>query len=130
MPRHWPTIVEAGGALIAAAVVSRALPFRRYISLGARKLGRRGRSGGSEARIVAAIANRVPFRAVCLQQGLAVQWMLRRRGVDAVLHYGVRVATGEAPAAHVWVSVGGEVVSGAPQHLQYAEVARYPAAGA
>lgn len=127
-PRHWGTILEAGAALVAASLATRLLPFRRYIGLGARPLKRRrGLSGVEEARILAAIANRVPFRAVCLQRGLALQWMLRRRGVDAVLHYGVQMKPeGEEIAAHVWVSVDGEVLLGAPQHLLYTEVAHYP----
>jgi hypothetical protein len=54
--------------------------------------------------------------------------MLRRRGIDAVLHYGVRIPRdGEKIAAHVWVSVDDEVLLGASQHQDYTEVARYPA---
>ena len=52
----------------------------------------------------------MPFRAVCLQQALACQIMLRRRGVEARLHYGV--AIGERLEAHVWVSVGNRIVIG------------------
>jgi hypothetical protein len=130
-PRNWGTIMEAGAALAAASAVTRLLPFDRYIQMGARPVAtlRQGRNGQMESRIVDALANRLPLRAVCLQRGLALQWMLRRRGVDAVLHYGIRLPGTEPElTAHVWVSVGGEVVLGAPQHQAFAEVACYPAA--
>jgi hypothetical protein len=53
--------------------------------------------------------------------------MLRRRGVNAVLHYGIQLKkTGEELEAHVWVSADGEVLLGAPLHERYTEVARYP----
>ena len=127
--RHWGTIVEAGLALAAASAATRLLPFKRYIGLGARPLDRAKPIGGNEtSQIMDAIGRRVPFRAVCLQRGIALQWMLRRRGIDAILHYGVRIPRDdEKIAAHVWVSVDAEVLLGAPQHQDYTEVARYPA---
>ena len=126
--RHWGTIAEAGVALAAASVLTRLLPFHRYIGLGARSLqARAGAEPRDTARIMDAIARRVPFRAVCLQKGLALQWMLRRRGVNAVLHYGIQLKkTGEELEAHVWVSADGKVLLGAPLHERYTEVARYP----
>ena len=128
-PRHWGTVAEAAAALAAAALATRLLSFDRTIRIGARSLSTpREGDGKIESRIVDALANRAPFRAVCLQRGLALQWLLRRRGVDAVLHYGIRLDPGDGPQAHVWVSVGDEVVNGAPQHLHYTQVARYPAA--
>lgn len=127
-PRHWGTIVEASLALATASIVTRVLPFHRYIGLGARVLRSSGSSAqASTALIVDALADRVPFRAVCLQRGIALQWMLRRRGIDAILHYGIELPKDEgALSAHVWVSVDGDVVIGAPQHLRCTEVARYP----
>lgn len=128
-PRHWGTIAEAGIALAAASALTRLLPFHRFISLGARPLPARGREADATiARIVDALADRIPFRAVCLQRGIALQWMLRRRGVDAVLHYGIELPGDETElSAHVWVSVDEKVVIGAPQHQRCTEVARYPA---
>ncbi len=126
--RHWGTIVEAGLALAAASAATRLLPFKRYIRLGARPLVRAGPTTEYEtSRIMDALGRRAPFRAVCLQRGIALQWMLRRRGIDAILHYGVQMPREAAKiTAHVWVSVDGRVLLGAPQHEQYTEVARYP----
>src|SRR5262245_50464479 len=33
-------------------------------------------------------ARRVPWHAMCFEQGLAAQFMLRRRGIPSVLYYG------------------------------------------
>ncbi|UUR08406.1 lasso peptide biosynthesis B2 protein [Sphingomonas glaciei] len=130
--RHWGTLVEASLALAAASAATRLLPFKRYIGLGARPLPAKKVMATPEiGRIVDALGRRLPFRAVCLQQGIALQWMLRRRGVEAILHYGVQLPkpSGEI-RAHVWVSVGGQVLIGAPQHADYTEVAHYPAGSA
>lgn len=127
-PRDLPILLEAGAALAAASLVTRLLPFRRYIALGSRRMaGRSAKDGERESWLVDRLAERVPFRAVCLQRGLALQWMLRRRNIDAVLHYGVR-KTGEQLDAHVWVSVEGRIVIGSPVPDEFREVARYPAA--
>lgn len=127
-PRHWGTIAEASLLLAAVSLATRLLPFRRYIGFGARHVAiRRPLRRPETARIVDALGRRLPFRAVCLQQGIALQWMLRRRGVDAILHYGVLLPKGGGEIlAHVWVSVDNQVLLGAPQHRNYAEVARYP----
>ena len=126
--RYWGTIAEAGAALAVASAATRLLPFKRYITLGALPLREKRRLSEPErARIVDALGRRLPFRAVCLQQGIALQWMLRRRGVDAILHYGIQLPTnGDDMLAHVWVSVEGDVLLGSPQHKEFAEVARYP----
>lgn len=129
--RHWGLIAEAGIALTVAAAATKLLPFRRYIALGSRPLGRQNHANRQPtAPIVKALADRAPFRAVCLQRGLALQWLLRRRGIDAMLHYGIKLGADADMEAHVWVSHDGDVLIGAPQHQDYTEVARYPAKSA
>ena len=50
------------------------------------------------------------FRPQCLVRSLAMQRMLRRRGIDSSeLRIGVRMEEG-ALAAHAWVEVGGAVI--------------------
>lgn len=58
------------------------------------------------------IANRVakaaafyPGRALCLEQSLALLFLLRRRGIDAQLRFGVRP---HRFIAHAWIEVAGE----------------------
>lgn len=54
------------------------------------------------ARLVAIAANHGLYRATCLRQSLALWWLLRRRGIPAELHIGVRKQQGELQA-HAWV---------------------------
>jgi hypothetical protein len=71
-------------------------------------------------------ARNVPWRAMCIQEGLALQRMLRRRGIDARLHYGIaKDQTGELQA-HVWVAAGGSVVIGGSEAPRFKCVATYP----
>lgn len=78
---------------------------------------------------VARMAARVPFRALCLQQSIAVQRMLRRRGVASAIVFGLRPAGGagrDDDLAHAWVTVRGSTVSGLIEDLEsYTVLARY-----
>ena len=68
--------------------------------------------------VVAVTAKAMPFRAVCLQQVLAVRRMLNRRGVRATVYLGLkrdsdeRAAAGALDTAHAWVKTGDRVVNG------------------
>jgi hypothetical protein len=79
----------------------------------------------SVAWAVRAGARRVPFRAKCFEQGLAAWWMLRRRGVNATLHYGAR-RENENLVAHVWVTAGDRGVIGCENKDAFAELIRFP----
>ena len=48
-------------------------------------------------KVVPKVAAAVPFRAVCLQQAMAAQWMLHRRGVRCRLLFGTQRAPADAP---------------------------------
>lgn len=74
--------------------------------------------------VTARVAGFMPFRALCLQQALAVRRMLRRRSIPATVYLGVaRASAGqlrEADAtdiAHAWVSAGDTVISGGDADL-------------
>ena len=73
--------------------------------------------------IVARAAGRLPWRPTCLRQALAVQRMLRRRGIPAQLHLGVTSPT-EAEA-HAWVTVAGEAVVGGAGVERYVPLAAF-----
>lgn len=57
------------------------------------------------ARVEQAVARRLPFQSNCLDQSLALWWMLRRRGVAADMHIGGRKEAANFEA-HAWVEVG------------------------
>src|ERR1700675_539132 len=69
-------------------------------------------------------ARHVPFNAVCLPQAMAARIMLRRRGVDSVLHFGARIGRDnigqdkigqDRPIdAHAWLDAAGVEVTGYP----------------
>ncbi len=78
---------------------------------------------------VNACANRVPWRAVCFQRGLAAQMMLRRRGWAAVLNYGIRRDDDGALAAHVWARSGDVDVIGCEIAGDFQVVTSFEAGG-
>lgn len=121
-------LVEAVVAVAVASAAVRFMPFNRAVRLGARRMGA-ANSGDVSTEVrwaVEAVARRSKWRAVCFQQGLAVQWMLRRRGIDAMLHYGIaRDPEGELES-HVWVVAGDMVIIGGAEASRFKCVAKYP----
>ena len=92
------------------------LPFRlfRYFLQPRRKSARGGHSDliRSTSWAVNFSARHVPWRTFCFHKGIAAQQILRRRGLAASLHYGVKSSSGTRFAAHVWVTCEGTVVVG------------------
>lgn len=77
---------------------------------------------------VAAVTRRLPFHSTCLVQSLAVDAMLRRRGVPSAICLGVQPPSGGTLAAHAWVEHDGQVVFGArPDLAEYQVLARQSA---
>lgn len=58
------------------------------------------------AELAAIAGRRGPLNTTCLRQALAVQWWLRRRGLDAQLRIGAR-KVGNSIDAHAWVELDG-----------------------
>jgi hypothetical protein len=73
-------------------------------------------------------SERVPWRTVCFQKGLALHMMLRRRGIASILHYGVMQNEARGLTAHVWISESDRIVMGGEIASDYTELARWPAA--
>lgn len=116
--RRWLAI-EALGALLRARLDTARAPAHYTKFLG--EMGGEARAPDEEqqriaveiGRVVANVAARMPFRALCLQQALAVRRMLDRRGVPAVVYLGLaKEAHGGQRDAHAWVEAGSRVVSG------------------
>ena len=118
---------EAWVALTLASLAVRSWPFRWIVG----SAGFRGRGGGPRDPAAIAVAvrrasRRVPWRTVCFQEGLAAQWMLRRRGAPARLHYGIR-SDADRLSAHVWVTLRGRPVIGEEREDPHRCVATFPA---
>lgn len=127
--RQWYLLAEATATLSLVSVGLGLLPFRRAIRLGSVALPTERPRGDVESIVwaIKVAARRLPWRIVCIQEGLTAQRMLRRRGIDACLDYGVRThSEGPGLAAHVWVTVGGQAVIGGEQAAGFARVAGYP----
>ena len=121
--RNADVLIEGGAALTVASLAIRWLPFTRVLRLADVK-GPASQSGSlatmRRARwAVGRLADLAPWRAVCFQRGLALHWMLRRRGLPSLLHYGVG-RDGDRVTAHVWVSLDGQILIGGE------EAARHP----
>lgn len=119
---------EAMTGIVAASLAVRAVPFRRVMRWTRRARQRRPADPETVAeirRVTLAAARRVPWRALCFEQGLTAAWMLRRRGFAADVHYGAATIAGELKA-HVWVRSGQIDVVGCENSDEYALLARFP----
>ncbi len=134
MPRHPPSdylrFIEAAASLTLASMAIRWLPFERLV----RTMGKGPPLAGTQKateleavrRAVQRASARLPWRTVCFQEGLAAHWLLRRRGIDSRLHYGIR-PEGDRLSAHVWVEADGAVVIGEEERGQpHVRVAIFP----
>jgi hypothetical protein len=107
------------------------VPFRRLAAMLSRSALADPKSGSDEIVVrvrwaVQVWASRVPWRAMCFEQGLAAHLMLRRRGVNSVLYYGAAPNIEGRLAAHVWVLYKGANVVGGEIASQFAVLATFP----
>jgi hypothetical protein len=126
-------LLEAISFLALSAIAIAILPFSRIgrlasPSIGSRTLNHQERLA-ERSRVrwaVIACAHWIPWRALCFQQGLAVQLMLRRRGIPSVLYYGVAPDDRRGLSAHVWVCDGDVNIVGGEIATRYAVLATFP----
>ena len=118
-------LLRAAGWLVIASLAVALLPFSKAIRLGSPSVG--GRVTVSVEDVIWAVrtaGRRLPLRTLCIEEGLAVQRMLRAGGIEAILHYGAR--QGRTLEAHVWVTVDGTTVIGGEQAPGFAPIASFP----
>lgn len=75
------------------------------------------------ARAVWRASSWLPGEYVCLPRAMAVQWMLRRRGLPSALVFGVvqgGLGSGDLHALHAWVEAGPAVLIGEDPTRSYA----------
>lgn len=129
-------LLEAAAALTSASLAIRLLPFRRLAGrLSEGGSGGAGRSLNARHEIkrvrwaIESCAQRLPWRIVCFQKGLALHRLLQRRGVPTMLHYGVAQNPERGLTAHVWVTFEGEAIIGGEEAIGYTCLATFPAVG-
>lgn len=132
--RELAQFAEAACALTVAWVAIKILPFRRLMRtthFGSAPVERLAAERSAVAlevrRAVKRAARRLPWTIVCFPEAMAAHWMLRRRGALSQLHYGLR-SSDEKLSAHVWVTLGGEIVVGEEQGDAHNCVAVFPQA--
>ena len=137
-PERRALLVEAALCLVLARAALVLVPFPRL----ARRLGRfvppsdarvsHARSEGSPDHVrlasevawaVTRAARHVPFSAVCLPQAMAARFMLARRGVDSVLHFGAAKGRDKPLDTHAWLDAAGVEVTGYPASADFADIA-------
>lgn len=111
--RGAPSLAACFLAVAAMHLLVRAAGLRRTIRFVARVRAAGGAEAespiiGLTARRVATAAAFYPSRALCLEQSLALLFLLRRRGVPAVLKLGAQPRPFHA---HAWVEVAGAAVA-------------------
>ncbi|URD61589.1 lasso peptide biosynthesis B2 protein [Sphingomonas sp. KRR8] len=128
-PSEYARFLEAVLMLAGASIAIRVLPFRRLIPLMGRGVPPPKPVPADPGLVRVAVKRasaRLPWKTVCFQEGLAAHWMMRRRGLDSRLHYGIRPGAARL-SAHVWIEVANVIVLGEEeQGLSHQRVAVFP----
>jgi hypothetical protein len=130
-------LAETVATLAAASLAIGLLPFRRVVSFIPAATPREEENGPPAEAVIArtkwaieACARLLPWRIVCFQKGLAMQWMLRRRRIGSFLHYGVRQDEERGVTAHVWITHRDLPILGGEEAAGFACLAVYPKSSA
>lgn len=126
-------LLEAVLRLAAARLAVRLLAFRRL----ARRLGAHmaqspetlppeqtevARRVGWAVRLA---ARHLPWRCACLEQAVAAQTMLRRRGIPCTLYLGVARESADRLRAHAWLRCGDLILTGRAGRERFAVVSSF-----
>jgi hypothetical protein len=77
--------------------------------------------------VIAAIANVTPWRSLCLEQALAMQFFLRWYHIPSVVYFGVARDGAEKLQAHAWTCVGPVFATGGNSFFRFTVVRNYVA---
>jgi Transglutaminase-like superfamily len=131
--RKWQTLsererwlaIEAVAFLLWARVIFALLP----VPIAFRLIGQKSRAcpvAGTAEEVRMAVtraAHYAPFKAVCLQRAFAAFLMLRRRGLPATVHFGVRRQGDTSLVAHAWSMSAGTSVTGTSMAEEFVPIA-------
>ena len=120
-------LLEAGVTIVAASLAVRFLSFERLLATLETDNEAIAPATSQQAywirRALTAWGRRVPWRAKCLEQGVAAVWMLPRRGLAASFHYGV-ARRRDGLVAHAWVMSRNTPVIGHENSADFKELLR------
>lgn len=108
-------VAEAAAAIVATWIGLRFFGFRYWKALLERFMPSAPataavRTVGVIGRLHRSAARHLFFHANCLEQSLALWWLLRRRGIGAELRVGARKNDGRFEA-HAWVELNGAILN-------------------
>lgn len=125
--------LEATGLLLLARLALTFVPFERIGRWASIDLGRPAPGPDERERIrhsvrsaVTRSARHVPWKAVCFDEGLAAQHMLRRRGIASALYLGVERKPDGRLGAHVWVQDGEIDIVGGEGAKRFTPLVHFP----
>jgi Transglutaminase-like superfamily len=122
-PRDRRLAIRAAAALGLAAIGVRCAGVQRMLRSTEHDV-RGGLAGADDVRdLVAAIdrASRYVPGGTCLPRAIALTWMLRRRGIAAIVRLGARSQSG-AFKAHAWVEYNGAALNDPEIAEQYSPI--------
>ena len=130
--RQW-LLGEALIALAIARIAMALLPFRRIAAwMGTPGAETPATATAAEIRVaeeigwaVGALARRVPWDGRCLAQALAATAMLRRRGLEGTVSFGVCRGETTELDAHAWLRFGPCMVTGGPGHQRFNSLTKF-----
>jgi hypothetical protein len=125
--------LEAIGLLLLARLALSFVPFERIGQWASIDLRRPAPGPDERERIrrgvrsaVTRSARHVPWKAVCFDEGLAAQHMLRRRGIASDLYLGVERKPDGKLGAHVWVRDGEIDIVGGQGAKRFTPLVHFP----
>lgn len=113
-PTDWLLVAQSWVLLVVGEVALRIFGFSRIQQVIESAKPRRNTQVGDFNRLFRRISNMTDIAArnhilsfTCLRRSMVIAWLLRRRGVPATIHLGVRK---DAPdfEAHAWVEYSGQ----------------------
>ena len=129
--RRLVLLAEAWGLMLAARVALHTIPVSRILRWQARPVTSRtvmptlaGALRQDVRWAIVVAARRSPVRLVCFPQCLAGSALLRWRGIESRLHYGVARKEGKL-VTHTWLEAGGEILIGGESLEDFSTLAVY-----
>lgn len=103
------------------------ISFNKY----AKRMGVRGKESQSEVdneimeiavhitKIVKTTCAYTKWESKCMVQALTSKWMLKRRGINSTIYFGIKKDEEGKLKAHAWLRVGNKILTGIHGHKTF-----------